>query len=139
MSYSSLQVWREASVGWLVFDRPDAGNAVDAKMFTELEAAWAELDADEDVRVIVNTGNGDAFQTGLDVRQLARDKDALREQSRRTRDFDLRLTAWHNGVTKPVIAAVNGVGAGGGLDFLGGRQLRVAAPAAPFLEPPVEV
>src|SRR4051794_36752666 len=139
MSYSSLQVWREASVGWLVFDRPDAGNAVDAKMFTELEAAWAELDADEDVRVIVNTGNGDAFQTGLDVRQLARDKDALREQSRRTRDASLRLTAWHNSVTKPVIAAVNGVCAGGGLHFVADADIVIAAPEATFLDPHVSI
>ena len=95
MSYSTLEVWREGPVGWLVFNRPDVGNAVDASMFTELEAAWAELDADPGVRVIVNTGNGGAFQTGLDVRQLATDKEALREQSRRTRDFDLRMTAWH--------------------------------------------
>ena len=75
MSYSTLEVGRDGRVGWLVFDRPEAGNAVDAHMFTELETAWAELDADEDVRVIVNTGNGDAFQTGLDVGQLAKDKD----------------------------------------------------------------
>ena len=40
--------------------------------------------ADPDVRVIVNTGAGDAFQTGLDVAQLSRDPDALREQCRRT-------------------------------------------------------
>src|SRR5439155_635162 len=85
-------------------------------MFAELERAWAELDADPDVRVIVNTGNGDAFQTGLDVRQLATDRVALREQSRRTRDFDLRLTAWHCSVWKPVVAAVNGVGSGAGRD-----------------------
>ena len=54
-------------------------------MLAELERAWQELDADPEVRVIVNTGKGDAFQTGLDVAQLASDKDALREQSRRTK------------------------------------------------------
>ena len=41
-------------------------------MLAELEGAWLELDADPDVRVIVNTGAGRAFQTGLDVVQLAR-------------------------------------------------------------------
>ena len=50
-----------------MFDRPDAGNAMDATMLAELERAWQELDADPEVRVIVNTGNGPAFQTGLDV------------------------------------------------------------------------
>ena len=139
MTYSALEVWRDGPVGWLVFNRPEAGNAVDAAMFTELEAAWAELDADENVRVIVNTGNGDAFQTGLDVRQLARDKDALREQSRRTRDFELRMTAWHCGVWKPVIAAVNGVCAGAGLHFVADADVVIASSNATFLDPHVSV
>ncbi len=71
-------------VGWLIFDRPDVGNAMDARMMTELEEAWRELDDDPAVRVIVNTGNGRNFQTGLDVAALSRDKEAMTEQSRRT-------------------------------------------------------
>ena len=61
-------------------------------MLDELEQAWRELDADPDVRVIVNTGNGRAFQTGLDVVQLAENKEALREQSRRTKRAELSFT-----------------------------------------------
>jgi enoyl-CoA hydratase len=56
--YTRLEVSRRGPVGWLVFDRPDAGNALDAAMFDELERAWLELDADPTVRVIVNTGAG---------------------------------------------------------------------------------
>ena len=139
MTYETLEVRRDGPVGWLVFDRPDAANAMDARMLAELETAWQELDRDPEVRVIVNTGNGDAFQTGLDVRQLARDKDALREQSRRTRDAALRLTAWHNQVWKPVIAAVNGVCAGGGLHFVADADIVIAAPGATFLDPHVSI
>ena len=40
-------------------------------MMDELERAWHELDDDPEVHVIVNTGAGDAFQTGLDLAQLA--------------------------------------------------------------------
>ena len=69
-AYETLEVFRE-SVGWLVFDRPASNGAINAVMFDELEAAWAELDADPDVSVIVNTGNGSSFQTGLDVIELA--------------------------------------------------------------------
>jgi len=89
--------------------------------------------------VIVNTGNGAAFQTGLDVRALARDRDALREQSRRTRDATLKLTAWHNQVWKPVIAAVNGVCAGGGLHFVADADIVIAADTATFLDPHVSL
>jgi enoyl-CoA hydratase/carnithine racemase len=137
--FVALDVHRDGPVGWLVFDRPDRGNALDATMLAELEAAWRRLDADPDVRVIVTTGNGPAFQTGLDVAQLAADPDALREQSRRTRRAELRLTAWHNQVWKPVVAAVNGVCAGGGLHFVADADIVIAASGATFLDPHVSV
>jgi len=137
--YETLRVQRRGSVGWLVFDRPAAGNAMNARMMEELERAWHDLDDDPDVRVIVNTGAGDAFQTGLDVAQLARDPDALREQSRRTRRFELRFTAWHNEVWKPVIAAVNGVCAGGGLHFVADADIVIASTRATFVDPHVSV
>ena len=89
--------------------------------------------------MIVNTGNGDAFQTGLDVAQLATDKDALREQSRRTKRAELKLTAWHNEVWKPVIAAVNGVCAGGGLHFVADADIVIASSDATFLDPHVSI
>jgi len=122
-----------------VFARPDVGNAMDARMMHELEVAWRELDADDDVRVIVNTGDGAAFQTGLDVAQLARDRDALAEQSRRTKRFELRFTAWHNDVWKPVIAAVNGVCAGGGLHFVADADIVIASADATFLDPHLSI
>jgi enoyl-CoA hydratase/carnithine racemase len=137
--YETLRVERRGAVGWLVFDRPTAANAMDATMLAELERAWLELDDDPDVRVIVNTGAGSAFQTGLDVVQLSKDRDALREQSRRTRDAELRFTAWHNGVWKPVIAAVNGVCAGGGLHFVADADIVVASSNATFLDPHVSI
>src|SRR3954447_16948444 len=97
-AYKTLDVHRQGPVGWLVFNRPAAANAMDATMLAELESAWTELDGDDAVKVIVNTGEGRAFQTGLDLRQLSTDPDALREQSRRTKRAELRLTAWHNQV-----------------------------------------
>lgn len=137
--YETIEVFRKGPVGYLVFNRPEVGNAINALMFTELEAAWAELDADPQVRVIVNSGNGAAFQTGLDVRQLARDPEAMRRSSRQTRKFELRMTAWHCGVWKPVIAAVNGVCAGGGLHFVADADIVMAADTATFVDPHVSV
>jgi enoyl-CoA hydratase/carnithine racemase len=138
-TYETLVVERRGRVGWLIFDRPDSGNAMDAVMLAELERAWTELDNDPDVRVIVNTGRGSSFQTGLDVIQLSRDRDALREQSRRTKRAELKLTAWHNQVWKPVIAAVNGVCAGGGLHFVADADIVIATSTATFLDPHVSI
>jgi enoyl-CoA hydratase len=139
VAYETLLVERRGAVGWLVFNRPQAGNAMDARMLDELEEAWHELDADPAVRVIVTTGEGRSFQTGLDVVQLAREPDALRKQSGRTRRAELRMTAWHCGVAKPVIAAVNGVCAGGGLHFVADADVVLAASDAQFLDPHVSV
>jgi enoyl-CoA hydratase len=139
MAYDFVTVERESRVGWLVFNRPDVGNAINAGMFDELEQAWQELDGDPQVRVIVNTGAGSAFCTGLDVAELSRDPAALKEHSRRTRDAQLRFTAWHLGVGKPVIAAVNGVCAGGGLHFVADADIVLAAADATFVDPHVAI
>ncbi len=139
MSYDTLVVEHHGPVGWLIFNRPEAGNAMNGAMFAELERAWTELDADPSVRVIVNTGAGTAFQTGLDVVQLARDPAALREQSRRTARADLHFTAWHQKVTTPVVAAVNGICAGGGLHFVADADIVLASSDATFLDPHVSV
>ncbi|MGZ4799256.1 MAG: enoyl-CoA hydratase/isomerase family protein [Acidimicrobiia bacterium] len=138
-AYETLIVERRGAVGWLQFDRPTVGNAMNATMLDELERAWHELDEDPDVRVIVNTGSGTAFQTGLDVVELSANPDALREQSRRTKRAELRLTAWHNSVWKPVIAAVNGVCAGGGLHFVADADIVIASSIATFLDPHVSL
>ena len=132
--YERLIVERRGPVGWLVFDRPEVGNALDARMMSELEEAWRELDDDPAVRVIVNAGEGKNFQTGLDVAALGRDKAAMTEQSRRTRDAELRFTAWHNQVWTPVIAAVHGSCAGGGLHFVADADIVIAASDAAFFD-----
>jgi enoyl-CoA hydratase/carnithine racemase len=137
--YERLIVERRGPVGWLIFARPEVGNAMDARMMSELEDAWRELDDDPAVRVIVNTGEGRNFQTGLDVAALGRDKEAMREQSRRTRDATLRFTAWHNEVWTPVIAAVNGMCAGGGLHFVADADIVIAASDAQFTDPHVSL
>jgi enoyl-CoA hydratase len=137
--YERLIVERRGPVGWLIFARPEVGNAMDARMMAELEEAWRELDDDPAVRVIVNTGDGRNFQTGLDVAAFGRDKEAMREQSRRTRDATLRFTAWHNEVWTPVIAAVNGMCAGGGLHFVADADVVIAASDAQFTDPHVSL
>ena len=138
-SYEFLEVERRNRVGWIIFNRPEAGNAANAGMLDELERAWKQLDDDPEVRVIVNTGNGSAFQTGMDLKQVASDKESMKVHSRRTRDADLRMTAWHNQIWKPVIAAVNGVCAGGGLHFVADADIVMASTKATFLDPHVSV
>jgi enoyl-CoA hydratase len=137
--YRTLLVERRGPVGWLIFNRPERANAMDATMLDELERAWGDLDADAAVRVIVTTGAGKTFQTGLDMMELSRHPDALRTQSGRTKRAELRITAWHNDVWKPVVAAVNGTCAGGGLHFVADADVVLCGSDARFLDPHVSV
>ncbi|HTR70749.1 MAG TPA: enoyl-CoA hydratase/isomerase family protein [Mycobacteriales bacterium] len=136
---NTVSVERRGPVGWLTFNRPESGNAMDAEMMAELPLAWAELDRDDAVAVIAVTGAGRSFQTGLDLVQLSRDPAALRESSRRTKRAELTLTGWHNGVRKPIVTAVNGVCAGGGLHFVVDSDIVIASVNATFVDPHVSV
>jgi enoyl-CoA hydratase/carnithine racemase len=53
MTYETLLVERHGTVGWLIFNRPDVGNSMNAAMFDELALAWIALDDDASIRVIV--------------------------------------------------------------------------------------
>ncbi|MCU1648819.1 MAG: Enoyl-CoA hydratase/isomerase [Nocardia sp.] len=136
---ASVLIEQHGPVGWLIFNRPHIGNALDAEMMAELPRAWAHLDADPGVAVIAVTGAGGAFQTGLDLAQLSRDPAALKAMSRRTKQADPQLSGWHCGVTKPIITAVNGVCAGGGLHFVADSDVVIASSEAYFLDSHVSV
>lgn len=135
--YRRLIVERRGPVGWLIMNRPDHLNAYDAVMREEFPRAWAELDADPEVRVIVHTGNGRAFQVGADVTEL--DGNAVVQFQETMRTLDLKLTGWHCNVGKPIITAVNGVCAGGGLHWVADGDIVIASSEATFVDPHVSI
>jgi enoyl-CoA hydratase/carnithine racemase len=139
MSYEHLIVERHGPVGWLINNRPDQLNAMNAAMRDEFADAWKELDADPEVRVIVHTGNGRAFQTGADVTELALDGVGMERYRESMENFDLHFTAWHQQVWKPVITAVNGICAGGGFHWVADADIVIAASDAQFFDPHTSV
>ena len=141
MGYETLIVEKRGRVGWLIFDRPESMNAINSVMGRELPLAWRELADDDDVRVIVQTGKGRGFQTGMDVKEVASEPSDLRGDGPRkqTDSYEGRLTAIDNGVWKPVICAINGTCAGAGLHFVMGADIVIASSNAVFLDPHVSV
>jgi enoyl-CoA hydratase len=139
MRYETLIVERRGPVGWLIFNRPDQLNAMNSRMRDELADAWTELDADPDVRVIVHTGEGRAFQTGVDLAELARDGLGMERYRQSVEDWDLHFTSWQQGVAKPVITAVNGVCAGGAFHWVADADIVIASSNATFFDPHVSV
>jgi enoyl-CoA hydratase len=142
MTYSQfecLKLERRGPVGWLINNRPDRLNAMSARMRDEFAIAWTELDRDPDVKVIVHTGEGRAFQTGVDVAEIASDGVGMQRYRRSVEEFDLHFTAWHQQVWKPVITAVNGMCAGGGFHWIADADVVIAASDAEFFDPHVSI
>jgi len=142
MSYSDFEtliVERRGPVGWLINNRPEQLNAMSSTMREELGQAWLELDADPDVRVIVHTGEGRAFQTGVDVAEIASDGVGMERYRESVENWDLHFTAWHQQVWKPVITAVNGICAGGGFHWIADADVVIAASDAQFFDPHVSI
>jgi enoyl-CoA hydratase len=137
--YAHLKVERHGPVGWLLNNRPERLNAMNAAMREEFASAWQELSEDKEVAVIVHTGEGRAFQTGVDVAEIASDGVGMQRYRDSVERFDLHFTAWHNKVDKPVITAVNGICAGGGLHWVADADIVLAASDAQFFDPHVSV
>jgi enoyl-CoA hydratase/carnithine racemase len=135
----TLRLERVGPVGWLVNNRPEQLNAMNAHMRDEFETAWRALDADPDVRVIVHTGEGRAFQTGVDVNEIATDGQGMQRYRDSVERWDLHFTAWHNHVWKPVITAVNGICAGGAFHWIADADIVIAASDAQFFDPHVSI
>jgi enoyl-CoA hydratase/carnithine racemase len=139
VTYQHLRLERHGPVGWLLNDRPDQLNAMNATMRDEFADAWIELDRDPAVRVIVHTGEGRAFQTGVDVTEIATDGVGMQRYRQSVEDFDLHFTAWHQHVSKPVITAVNGICCGGGFHWVADADIVIAASDATFFDPHVSI
>lgn len=139
MSYQHLIVERQGPVGWLINNRPDQLNAMNSAMRDEFADAWIELDRDPAVRVIVHTGAGRAFQTGVDVQEIATDGLGFLRYRESMENFDVHFTAWHQEVWKPVITAVNGICCGGGFHWIADADIVIAASDAKFFDPHVSV
>lgn len=129
-----LIVERDGPVGWIVLNRPERKNAIDRATRVALAAAGSELEADDAVRVIVLTGTGDTFCAGTDLKEQPADP-PLHPLADRTEP----IAAVVDRITKPVIAAINGPAAGGGLELALASDLRIAATTARFSLPEVRV
>jgi enoyl-CoA hydratase/carnithine racemase len=139
VGYEHLLIERHGKVGWLINNRPDQLNAMNAAMRDEFALAWRELDDDPSVHVIVHTGAGRAFQTGVDVAEIATDGQGMQRYRDSVEQFDLHFTSWHQRVAKPVITAVNGICAGGGFHWVADADIVICASDAQFFDPHVSI
>jgi enoyl-CoA hydratase/carnithine racemase len=122
-------------VGVITINRPEVRNAINEAVALGVEAAFDAYEAEPDIRVVVITGAGDvAFCAGMDLKAFA--------SAPRSKIFTDRggFAGMSNRVfTKPVLAAVNGLALGGGLEIALSCDLVIAAENAIFGIPEVKV
>ncbi|MCX4771950.1 enoyl-CoA hydratase-related protein [Streptomyces sp. NBC_01260] len=125
-------------VARVTFNRPAVLNAMDLRMHAELADIWDDVEADDEVRVVVLTGAGDrSFSVGQDLRERARlDREGVPRSTFGSRGQPgwPRLTERFN-LTKPVIARVNGYALGGGFELALACDFVIASDQAVFALP----
>ena len=114
----------------LTLNRPEKKNAINATMFNELLAVFREVDASQTDRVLVITGAGDAFCSGADLGD--RKNDTRHALARLHWVADVALALHRN--QKPIIAKVNGIAVGAGMNLALAADLIVASEQARFSE-----
>lgn len=133
--YETLLVERKEGWAEIVFDRPDALNAINLRMVSDLGAALDELAADEDVRgIIFRSSTEKAFVAGADISQLVerRPEDALKAINagifQRIEDFP-----W------PTISVIRGYALGGGCELALSTCIRLGGDSAQMGQPEVKL
>jgi 2-(1,2-epoxy-1,2-dihydrophenyl)acetyl-CoA isomerase len=125
----------EGGIATITFDRPQARNAFDQAMAESLLAALKTAEKDENIRVVIVTGRGDAFSAGQDIHELhvkeaETGAPAAGDELRyRFAPILLRIRA----MDQPVIASINGVATGAGLGIALASDFRIAAESASFI------
>ncbi len=124
MEYESILLQKENWIARITLNRPDRLNAIIPKMAQELLEALAEVDKDDDARVLILTGAGKGFCAGADVGGMTGGTQQGMGTTRSAEDMRRyhsrvvgRICLGLQKMQKPTIAMVNGVAVGGGFDM----------------------
>jgi enoyl-CoA hydratase len=133
--YHNILVERRGAVGIVTLNRPEALNALNAALITELGIAFDDLEVDPAIGAIVLTGNDKAFAAGADIKEMA-EKTYIEAY---TEDFITQGWERVAQCRKPVIAAVAGFALGGGCEVAMMCDIVIAADNARFGQPEINL
>ncbi|WP_254411617.1 crotonase/enoyl-CoA hydratase family protein [Dyadobacter diqingensis] len=139
MNYETISVTIENNIGYVKLNRPEKANALNQTAWNELKSIFETLDENDDVRVIILSGEGKHFCSGIDlsllftVRNTAETCDARKREKLRKQILELQSPI--NAIeacSKPVIAAITGGCIGAGVDIVSACDMRYATHEAYF-------
>jgi len=131
--YEAIIFSIDGPIATIKLNRPEKLNAFGGPMRDEILAALDVIAADDNIRVVVVTGEGRGFSAGGDIHHLKHLRDTKDEAGfRAVLTKGQQITRQMRSLTKPVIAAVNGPCAGAGFSFALGCDMRVASDKASF-------
>lgn len=123
----------EDGIGMLTLARPGKLNAFDERMIREIRSVIWRVNFDEAVRVLIITGEGRGFCSGRDIVGLGYENDLPSAQYRAYVRANHEMFDDIEAMEKPVIAMVNGICAGGGVEMAVASDFRIAADHAEFV------
>ena len=126
----------DAPLATVRLNRPEKRNALSSEMLIQLGEALEKIASESDVRLLVLTGQGEAFCAGTDVAALAQLDES---DARRVAELGQAVCNQIEYLPVPAIAAINGVAAGGGCELALACHLRVAARSATFSLPEIKL
>jgi enoyl-CoA hydratase len=135
--YKTIIYEKKDNIGVLIVNRPDKLNALSNELIKELGMFLDDVEADNELRVLIITGAGEkAFVAGADIQELVT-RDAL--LGRRVSRIRQAIFSRIENLAIPVIAAVNGYALGGGLELALACSIRVSSERAQFGAPEVKL
>jgi enoyl-CoA hydratase/carnithine racemase len=135
-SYNTIRLDKKEGIGYLTLNRPEVRNAFNQEMIDELRDVLRHIDKDEEIRVLIITGAGKAFQAGADIAELSV---MAPMEILRWNEGIVRINAALEKLRQPVIAAINGAAMGGGLELAISCTLRIIAESAKMAIPEVKL
>src|ERR671919_1138389 len=137
MSDPRILAERDGAIVTLTLNRPDKLNAIDGAMLDALDEALGEIEGDREIRAVILTGAGRAFSAGADIKEWTALTPLEFGRSWGLRGHALfdRLAA----LAPPVIAAINGIAVGGGLELALCADVRIASEQARLRLPEVTI
>ena len=129
-----VEVTKKDHIAVVTMNRPEALNALNKAVFTDLEVALDDVEKDDEVYVVIITGAGRAFIAGADIGEMAPMNVA---EGLAFSELGNRILMRVDMMEKPTIAAVNGFALGGGCEMALACDIRIASEKAKFGQPEV--